>query len=100
MMFDGGLELLDVFCSSLSERCLRLAVSLFSFFRGCVDLLKGQHILHIPHRLTYRLPPPFSLLDLRDFLCMVLAIRFLIRIREFIFVVRLHLGDSGCVADT
>lgn len=38
MVLDGGLELLDIFSSSFAECSLGLAVSLFSFFRGRIDL--------------------------------------------------------------
>jgi len=38
VLLDGGLELLDVLCSPLSERGLCLSVALLSLLRGCVDL--------------------------------------------------------------
>lgn len=38
---DGGLELADVFCATLAEGCLGLAIALLTLLRGRIDL-KGQ----------------------------------------------------------
>jgi len=42
MMLDGRFELLDVFCSSLTECCLRLAISLLALLRSGIYRLSSS----------------------------------------------------------
>lgn len=57
ILLDRRLELLDVLCAALSERCLRLSVTLLALLRSSVDLqtMSTDVISELTRAETYRL---------------------------------------------
>ena len=79
MMLDGRFELLDVFCSSLTECCLRLAISLLALLRSGIYLDCGQPYMDTDNfkSRTYRLPSSFA------FWCWGRILTWLLRVRLY-----------------
>ena len=103
MVLNCGLELLDILCTTFSERCLCLTVPLFPLLRGCIDLINCQSTdtkVFTSITVTHRLPSTFTLLDLCDFLHKALLEVFWRGLGERFFIRVLGFGRRWCVFDT
>lgn len=72
ILLDGGLQLLDVFGASLTERCLGLTVALLTFLGGGIYLPEISHDMEYKgcesFESTHWFPPAFAFLGLSGFL--------------------------------
>ena len=104
MLFDGSLELLDVFCTPFPKSCLRLAIALLAFFRCRVYLkwaLGKTCVGTRPADRPYRLAASLSLLHLGGFLSQALLFGIWGGFGEGFFLKVFDLGDGGgCLVDS